>query len=88
MSERYHSHLIEENYTCPICKSTKIRLDNTKGEIYCAECGLVITNPSGDGILPYDYSVQKNVASQGQQTDITNYRHTYTNRQLMKFGRK
>lgn len=88
MSERYYSHLVEENYTCPVCKSQDIALDNPKGEIYCQKCGLVIASPSGDGILPYDYGVQKNIASKGQQTDITNYRHSYTNKQLMRYGRK
>lgn len=86
MNERYYSHLVESKYSCPSCKSGDIRLDAHKGEIYCSSCGLVISTPSGEGVLPYDYSVQENMVS-ANQGDITNYRHSYTNRQLMKYGR-
>ena len=84
MSERHYSQLIEERYSCPNCKCTDIQLDTSRSEIYCSKCGLVISSPSG-GELPYDYGEQHNVMS-GQQAEITNYRHTYTNKQLMRYG--
>ena len=86
MSNRYYSQLIEEKYSCPCCDSRNLQLDATKGEIYCSECGLVISSPSGEGVLPYDYGEQKNIAPQSHKADITNYRHSYTNKQLMKHG--
>lgn len=85
MSKRYYSQLIEEQYSCPVCNSKGIQLDDVRSEIYCSECGLVISSPSDEGVLPYDYGEQPNVAT-SQQADITNYRHSYTNRQLMKHG--
>lgn len=85
MSKRYYSQLIEEQYSCPLCNSKEIQLDDSRSEIYCSECGLVISSPSDEGVLPYDYGEQPNVAT-SQQADITNYRHSYTNTQLMKHG--
>lgn len=85
MSKRYYSQLIEEQYSCPVCNSKEIRLDDSRSEIYCSECGLVISSPSNEGVLPYDYGEQPSLNT-SQQADITNYRHSYTNTQLMKHG--
>ena len=85
MSKRYYSQLIEEKYSCPSCNSNDIQLDASRSEIYCSRCGLVISNSSDEGVLPWDYAVQHNLTV-GTTNDITNYRHSYTNTQLMKHG--
>ena len=86
MSKQYYSQLIEREYSCPCCNCTNIQLDTTRGEIYCSACGLVISSPSGEGVLPYDYR-DAPVQHNNVEKEITNYRHTFTNRQLMKFRR-
>ena len=87
MSNKYYSQLMGEKYSCPCCNSTKIEHDTSRSEIYCSECGLVISNPSGDGVLPWDYSEER-TTNTGGMAEITNFRHTYTNTQLMKHGMK
>lgn len=84
MSKRHYSLLIEEKYSCPVCNSMEIQYDEGRAEIFCTQCGLVISSPQG-GVLPYDYSEVQTVAPQGQK-QITNFRHTMTNTQLMKHG--
>lgn len=84
MSKEYYSQLIEEKYSCPFCNSRDIQLDATKGEIYCSLCGLVISDPSGEGVLPYDYR-ESPATHNDNQKEITNYRHSFTNRQLMRY---
>lgn len=86
MSVQYYSRLIEEEYSCPLCNSKEIRLDAARSEIFCTNCGLVISSPSG-GVLPYDFSEVKHMPKI-QEKSITNFRHTLTNRQLMKIGLK
>lgn len=85
MSKRYYSQLIEEKYSCPSCNSTDIQLDTSRSEIYCSKCGLVISDSSDDGVLPWDYAEQHSLTA-GSTNEITNYRHSFTNTQLMKYG--
>lgn len=84
MSNRYYSQLIEEKYSCPICNSREIRFDSARSEIYCSNCGLVISSPLG-GVLPYDFSEVRTVPKT-EEKSITNFKHNLTNRQLMKIG--
>lgn len=86
MSKQYYSRLIGEKYRCPYCNGKNLQLDTQRSEIYCAECGVVISNPLGEGILPYDYT-EKQMDFNDNQKEITNYRHSFTNRQLMKRNR-
>lgn len=85
MSKRHYSHLIEEKYSCPSCNSMEIQYDPAKTEIYCGNCGLVISSTDG-GVLPYDYGEVQTVQTTENPKSITNFRHTSTNTQLMKYG--
>ena len=82
MSYKQYSQLLEQEYSCPTCKGKNIHYDGRRAEIYCQDCGLIISSPTG-GALPYDFSEAK-ASVPSMNKEITNYRHTKTNRQLMR----
>lgn len=83
MSEKQYSQLLEKEYACPQCKATDIGYDSHRAEIYCRNCGLIISSPTG-GAIPYDFSEARTASNPPGDTEITNYKHTITNRQLMR----
>lgn len=59
--------------TCTNCESHKILFDETKGEIFCTQCGLILTNIY-ETIKITQYIQQKNTT---QHDNIKNLNTTY-----------
>lgn len=87
---------------CPNCNSIDIVKDFHRDELYCNECGLVLSQPYDDVnvecALPYGYSqdcrrgvqvlARKKTTNETPQSKIMNYRHNINDSKLMIKGHK
>lgn len=86
---------------CPVCKSNDLVKDYSHEEIYCKDCGLVLSEPTLDAnnIIPFSPSfnarngIHSRYRRQGIQGSelrsyrVTRYRHNISDKELMKKGR-
>ena len=99
MAEIMTSHHIKD---CPICGGTEFMQDLEREEIYCNNCGLVLStshswNEGLKTIIPHSPMAEArngvhydwidfNDVGRLNNRDTTNYRHKHSNKQLMRKG--
>lgn len=86
---------------CPNCKSDNFIKDYPHEEIYCKDCGLVLSEPSlnTNNIIPHSppfdarngihtrYIRHTSKGSAVRSSKVTRYRHNLSDKELMKKGR-
>lgn len=92
--------LTEENVKhCPNCDSTSFAKDYVREETYCTSCGLVLSSAvqyvgleKVDNAIPYSAPSEARRGIHyrwgGSPRRPKTYRHSFTDRQLMRKGKK
>ena len=104
MKDKLPSPKMERNReiitTCPLCESKDLVKDYEREEIYCNNCGLILSDTilTNHHIIPHSPSaearngvhktwIRHEDKGRYNNSETTNYRHNMSNEELMKWGR-